>query len=117
MRDLSVHLGTGRATLIRDWATVDGVPARREGLLRRLTTPRGALWYDRSYGNVAYARLSQPATTTWLQQIATDCRQAAEGEPGARVADVRVDRQNQQVMVSVDVIWDDAGAERIQAIL
>lgn len=107
MRDLSVKQGQAQRTYTGDWATVTDHERRRQALIRRLTTPRGALWYDREYGNSAYARLSQPATTAWSEQVATDCRQAALQDPGVQVDAVRVERQERRTIITLTVDWGD----------
>lgn len=117
MRDLSVERGHAQRTYSGDWATVTDQEQRRQALLRRLSTPQGALWYDRQYGNPAYARLSEPATTAWLERVAADCRQTALQEPGVQVGEVTVQRQDRQTVVRLTVIWGDGAAETIQTSL
>lgn len=46
-------LGTdisGVRSLDRGWSVVTGLAALAEAILRRLTTPRGGLWYSLDYG-------------------------------------------------------------------
>lgn len=117
MRDLSVERGHAQQTYSGDWATVAGPEQRRQALIRRLTTPQGALWYDRQYGNPAYARLSEPATSAWMEQIAADCRQAALQEPGVQVGEVTVERQNRRTVIRLEIVWSDGAAETIQVSL
>lgn len=98
--DLRVDQGAARVRPGGDWATVDGT---LQNLQRRLSTPIGSLWYDPTYGNRAYSRLSQPATGTWLQNIAEDCRQAAASEPGVVVNDSTAVPDGRKVTVTLFV--------------
>lgn len=116
MPDLSVERGYVLRTHTGDWSTVTDREQRRQALLRRLTTPQGSLWYDRRYGNPAYARLSAPATAAWIEQIAADCRQAALQEPGVQVGEVNVERHDRQTVVRLQVVWGDA-TETLQVFL
>lgn len=117
MRDLSVIQGVGQVSAGGDWPVLTDLDARRQSLLRRLTTPAGALWYDPSYGNEAYRMLSQSATAAWIQQTEMVCRRAAEQEPGLQVTDAKVQHEGRQVRIQLTVIWDGALSDSIQAAL
>lgn len=114
MRDLSVDRGYAQRSYTGDWASVTDREQRRQALIRRLSTPQGALWYDRQYGNPVYARLSEPATSAWMEQIAADCRQTALQEPGVQVGEVTVERQDKRTVVRLGIMWSDGTKETIQ---
>lgn len=117
MRDLSVIQGAGQVSAGGDWTVLSDLDVRRQSLLRRLTTPLGALWYDPAYGNEAYRLLSQPATEAWRQQIEMSCRRAAEQESGLQVTEVTLQQDGRRIQIRLIVIWDGARSDSIQATL
>lgn len=101
--DLATVNGDLAITVQGDLGTVSGTDNLAAALQRRFTTPRGALFYDQTYGNPLLARLSQPMGRDFEQAAIADVRACMLGDSRVQDAAVQVmlDREQRTLMVKV----------------
>lgn len=100
-----------------DWRVREGVENLREGLLRRLTTPRGSLWYAPNYGLDLRVYLNETITPETLEEIRILVEQECEKDPRVLLASAQVGiAPGHQLVVKVVAETDDAPVELVVSV-
>lgn len=92
-----------------DWRVREGVENLREVLLRRLTTPRGALWYAPNYGLDLRVYLNETITPEILEEIRILVEQECEKDPRVLLASAQVQAAPRHRLVVEVVAETDTG--------
>lgn len=72
-------------------------------LIRRLSTRRGALFYDPNYGDDIRLFMNRPITQTTLNQIAFTVKSQCELDPRVKDADVEVSYTQATISFSIKI--------------
>lgn len=90
-----------------DLYTVSGIDNLTAALQRRFETPLGALFYDTTYGNNLYSRLSKPMGQNFEKDVINDVTKAMLADRRVKSVTVQVAIQREQRIVMVNVSFKD----------
>ncbi|WP_171684161.1 hypothetical protein [Paenibacillus planticolens] len=90
LTDLGSVNGDLAANLQGDLNTVSGIENLTTALQRRFGTPLGALFYDTTYGNPVFQRLSSPMGKSFEQDVISDVSSCLLADSRVQSVQVRV---------------------------
>ncbi len=100
-----------------DWRVREGVENLREALLRRLTTPRGALWYAPNYGLDLRVYLHDAVTPERLEELRILVEQECEKDPRVLFARAEVNVEpGHRLRVRIVAETDDTSVELVVSV-
>jgi phage baseplate assembly protein W len=92
-----------------DVETVSGTDNLSAALQRRFETPIGALFYDTTYGNAVFDRLSQPMGQNFETDLASDATACILADSRVQSVNVTVtiDRESRTVQLNISYVAKD----------
>lgn len=114
--DIASNNGDLATNVQGDLDTASGIDNLTAALQRRFETPIGALFYDRTYGNSLFNRLSQPMGQNFEKDAIADVTSCmlADSRVQSATVQITVNREQRTAVLYVQFIAKDGSAGSFQ---